>query len=99
MFKAVTRGIEVTVAPVYLADRSEPDRDRWVFAYRVTIVNRGVERVQLVSRHWRITDARGRVVEIRGDGVVGEQPWLAPGGRFQYTSGPRSSIESSARSA
>lgn len=87
MYTTTTRSIHVSVEPFYLAEQSEPDRDRWVFGYRVRIENSGGETVQLLNRHWRITDALGRVVEVRGEGVVGEQPRLEPGEAFQYTSG------------
>jgi ApaG protein len=87
MYKAITERIVVSVEPFYLADQSEPDRERWVFGYRVRIENRGENAVQLLARHWRITDAKGREVEVKGEGVVGEQPLLEPGESFQYTSG------------
>ena len=84
---AITRAIRVTVTPRYLPQESEPDDDRYVFAYTVEIVNEGQETVRLIARHWRITDARGRTEEVRGPGVVGEQPTLGPGQSFTYTSG------------
>lgn len=84
---ATTRGIRVDVTPEYIPGHSDPKNSRWVFAYDVTIQNEGPERVQLISRHWTITDATGRVEEVRGAGVVGEQPVLAPGERFSYRSG------------
>ena len=87
MYRALTRNIQVTVEPVYLADRSEPEEGVHVWAYSVDIANLGLEMVTLRSRHWRIIDGEGRVEEIRGDGVVGEQPTLGPGERFEYTSG------------
>lgn len=87
MYTATTRSILVTVEPVYLDDRSSPLDNRFVWAYRVSIENRGRETVQLRSRYWRITDCRGRVQEVRGDGVVGEQPVLGPGQSFEYSSG------------
>ncbi|WP_157017710.1 Co2+/Mg2+ efflux protein ApaG [Mesorhizobium xinjiangense] len=87
MYRAITRNIEVSVEPFYLADRSEPEDGHYVWAYRVTIANRSDEFVQLISRYWHITDASGRVEEVRGAGVVGEQPELNPGDSFQYTSG------------
>jgi ApaG protein len=87
LYALTTRSIRVSVEPFYLAEQSQPEDDRWVFGYRVTIENRGAETVQLMSRHWRITDAAGRVTEVRGPGVVGEQPRLAPGERFEYASG------------
>jgi ApaG protein len=87
MYRAITNGIEVTVEPFYVEERSEPAEQRYFWAYRVTIANRGEMSVKLISRHWRITDATGRVEEVRGAGVVGEQPELEPGDSFQYTSG------------
>jgi len=79
--------IKVSAQPQYLTEQSEPARNRYVFAYTITIENAGTVPAQLVSRHWIITDAMGQVQEVRGEGVVGEQPLLAPGERFQYTSG------------
>lgn len=87
MSTATTRGIRVDVEPEYRPDQSEPRHGLWMFAYHVTVTNSGPETVQLVSRHWIITHADGRVEEVRGPGVVGEQPVLRPGERFQYTSG------------
>ncbi len=87
MYIAVTRNIQVTVLPEFLADRSEPDKGRFFWAYTIEITNMGPEAVQLISRHWVITDAVGRVEEVRGAGVVGEQPVLNPGEAFRYTSG------------
>jgi ApaG protein len=84
---AVTHGIRVTVQSLYLADQSQPEHDRFVFAYTVAISNEGTDTAQLRTRHWIITDGRGGVEEVRGDGVVGEQPRLEPGESFQYTSG------------
>jgi len=84
---AVTQGIRVTVRSEYLPHRSSPEERRFVFAYTVSISNEGAYRVQLRSRHWIITDGRGRIEEVRGRGVVGEQPQLDPGESFQYTSG------------
>ena len=86
-YESVTRGIKVVVKPFYLDDQSEPDENHFVWAYHVEIVNDGHERVQLRTRYWRITDALGRVQEVRGPGVVGEQPVLDPGEAFEYTSG------------
>jgi ApaG protein len=85
--EANTRGIRIRVRSAYIADRSEPEHNQWFFAYNVHISNEGTETAQLVSRHWIITDADGRVEEVRGPGVVGEQPVLAPGESFEYTSG------------
>ena len=84
---AVTDGIRVTVQSHYLADQSAPHLGRYVFAYTVAIANEGGHAAELRTRHWIITDARGNVEEVRGDGVVGEQPRLDPGESFQYTSG------------
>jgi ApaG protein len=87
MYKAVTRGISVTVTPRYMPEESSPESSRYFFAYSVEIINTGLERVQLRARHWHITDAQGRVQEVRGAGVVGEEPVLGPGESFSYTSG------------
>ncbi len=84
---ALTDGIRVRVQSQYLPDQSSPRDDRFVFAYTITISNEGGQTAQLRTRHWIITDARGVVEEVRGDGVVGEQPTLKPGQSFQYTSG------------
>jgi len=87
MYRAVTRGIEVSVEPFYLEEQSDPDENRYVWGYRITIANNSTETVQLRSRYWQITDANGHVEEVRGAGVVGEQPTLEPGDSFQYSSG------------
>jgi ApaG protein len=87
MYSATTFGIEVSVEPFYLEERSEPDDNRYVWGYRVTIANQSDETVQLLSRYWHITDGLGRVEEVRGAGVVGEQPELGPGDSYQYMSG------------
>lgn len=87
MYSATTFGIEVSVEPFYLEDRSEPEENRYVWGYRVTIANQSDETVQLLSRYWHITDGLGRVEEVRGAGVVGEQPELGPGDSYQYMSG------------
>ncbi|MGE0255949.1 MAG: Co2+/Mg2+ efflux protein ApaG [Alphaproteobacteria bacterium] len=87
MYTATTRKITVTVQPQYLDDRSSPDENRFMWAYQVRIENGGAATVQLRSRYWHITDANGRVQEVRGAGVVGEQPVLRPGESFEYTSG------------
>ncbi len=84
--EATTRGVAVAVQASYVAERSQPVEGRWFFAYRIRIHNRGQAPVQLLSRHWVITDAHGNVEEVRGPGVVGEQPHLAPGESFEYTS-------------
>ena len=85
--EALTKGIRVRVESTYLADRSEPEKGQWLFAYRVRITNESPASVQLMSRHWIITDGNGKVEEVRGKGVVGEQPTLKPGETFEYTSG------------
>ena len=77
---------EIAVRSIYIDDESEPDDNKYVFAYTITIRNVGTVSAQLLTRHWVITDADGKVQEVRGDGVVGEQPRLAPGEQFQYTS-------------
>lgn len=79
--------IQVKVATSYIDDQSEPDADRYVFAYTITISNSGEVAAKLMSRHWVITDANGKVQEVNGDGVVGEQPHLNPGEEFRYSSG------------
>ena len=86
-YEATTRDIRVTVKPIYLNDQSEPDQSHYVWAYQVRIENNGADTVQLVNRHWRIVDSLGRTQEVRGAGVVGEQPTLKPGEAFEYTSG------------
>jgi ApaG protein len=87
MYSETTRSITVTVKPFYLEDQSSPAEGHYVWAYHVRIENRGRETVQLLNRHWKITDSQGRMQEVRGAGVVGEQPVLAPGEAFEYTSG------------
>ena len=79
--------ISIEVATDYIDDQSEPDIGRYVFAYTITIANLGSTPAKLLSRHWVITDANGKVQEVRGDGVVGEQPHLNPGEKFRYSSG------------
>jgi ApaG protein len=86
-YRATTRGIAVSVEPAYLEAQSSPDSSQYFWAYRVTIENQGLETVQLRSRHWMITNARGELNEVKGPGVVGEQPILKPGESFEYTSG------------
>lgn len=85
--EAVTRGIRVHVEPQFDPERSDPGRGQWFFLYTVTIRNESRDTVQLLTRHWVITDGDGEVEEVRGPGVIGEQPILAPGQRFEYTSG------------
>ena len=87
MYQAVTRAISVNVIPFFLEEESEPDDNHYVWAYQVVIRNEGPERVQLISRHWMITDSMGHCQDVKGDGVVGEQPVLGPGEEFEYTSG------------
>ncbi|TDH38178.1 Co2+/Mg2+ efflux protein ApaG [Pseudohoeflea suaedae] len=87
MYRALTRGIEVTVEPYYLEEQSDPDENRHVWGYRIVIANYSSTGVQLRSRYWKITDENGVVDEVRGDGVVGEQPILGPGDTYEYSSG------------
>jgi ApaG protein len=84
---AITRGIAVSVEPTYLEANSSPDNSQYFWAYRVTIENQGRETVQLRSRHWMITNARGELTEVKGPGVIGKQPFLKPGESYEYTSG------------
>jgi ApaG protein len=95
---AITNGIRVTVSSNYIPAQSAPKARRYVFAYTVRIANEGTEAAQLKSRHWIITDGNGKIEQVRGPGVVGEQPMLRPGEHFEYTSGcvletPRGSME------
>lgn len=85
--EAVTQGVRVHVTARYSPDRSQPLRNEWFFVYTIEITNEGPETVQLISRHWTITDAENNVQEVRGLGVVGQQPMLDPGESFEYTSG------------
>ena len=80
---------EISVVPkaIYVEDQSDPSKNQYVFAYTITIANTGTVPVQLVSRHWLITDANGKVAEVKGQGVLGQQPWIKPGESFEYTSG------------
>ena len=87
MYRSVTKNIEITVEPDFLEDRSDPRMGRYFWAYTIEIANKGETTVQLVSRHWRITDANGKLDEVKGAGVVGEQPILREGESFRYTSG------------
>lgn len=86
MYIEETRGIRVIAEPRYLPEESDPDQSLYVFGYTITIANRGKETVQLLSRYWLITDATGSTREVRGEGVLGEQPILASGGSHQYSS-------------
>jgi ApaG protein len=87
MYRAVTRQIVVTVQPSYMPERSSAEKGQYFWSYTIVIVNGGPETVQLKTRHWIITDGNGRQQEVKGEGVVGEQPVLGPGERFEYTSG------------
>ena len=87
MYEKTTRSITVTVHPFFLDEQSAPEEEHYVWAYRVSIENAGDETVQLLNRHWRITDKLGRLQEVKDAGVVGEQPFLKPGDSFEYTSG------------
>ncbi|MDR6633309.1 ApaG protein [Phyllobacterium sp. 1468] len=87
MYKAITRDIEVTVEPFYLEEQSNPEENRYVWGYRITIANESEITVQLRARYWKITDGNGHTEEVRGPGVIGEQPILNPGDSFQYSSG------------
>lgn len=102
MSNAITNGIRVVVSSVYVPSQSSPTAHRYVFAYTVRIANEGTEPARLKSRHWIITNGLGEVEEVRGPGVVGEQPRLEPGGHFEYTSGcvletPRGSMRGTYR--
>lgn len=87
MYERITRGIKVIVRPQYLEGQSKPDEDHFVWAYTITVENHGRETVTLKTRYWKITDATGKMQEVRGAGVVGETPTLKPGDSFTYTSG------------
>lgn len=87
MYSSVTNSVRVTVKPLYLEEESDPERGRFFWAYAIEIGNEGSRSVQLLARYWRITDGNGQVEEVRGDGVVGEQPEINPGNSFSYTSG------------
>lgn len=87
IYRATTRSIQITVTPRYLPDRSEPSENRYFWAYTIEITNLGREVVQLKTRTWNITDAKGKKEKVHGPGVVGKQPILRPGERFEYTSG------------
>ena len=85
--EALTRGVRVLVQSEYAPERSDPSKNQWFFLYTVTISNEGPDTVQLLTRHWLITDGTGHIEEVRGPGVVGKQPTLKPGEAFEYTSG------------
>ncbi|HKY92403.1 MAG TPA: Co2+/Mg2+ efflux protein ApaG [Nevskiaceae bacterium] len=86
MSNTVTRGVRIVAQPRYVPEQSDPAAQRYFFAYHIQISNEGASTVQLISRHWVITNGEGRVEEVRGPGVVGHQPVLAPGEAFEYTS-------------
>jgi ApaG protein len=87
MSDTTTRGVRIVVRPRFVPEQSDPDNGQWLFAYHIVIRNEGGETVQLISRHWVITNGEGKVEEVRGAGVVGYQPVLKPGEEFEYTSG------------
>jgi ApaG protein len=87
MYQTTTHDIQITVTPKFLTKESAPDKCHFVWAYSIEIENQGSKTVQLMSRYWRIVDGTGKVQEVEGPGVVGEQPVLNPGGSFSYTSG------------
>ncbi|MEK9678990.1 MAG: Co2+/Mg2+ efflux protein ApaG [Rhodospirillaceae bacterium] len=87
MYSETTKAVTISVDPMYLDEQSDPDDAHYVWAYHVRIENNGQETIQLVRRHWHITDSHGRVHEVRGEGVVGEKPVLEPGESYEYTSG------------
>jgi ApaG protein len=94
MYTIVTHGIQITVLPEFVPERSDADEASFWWAYTVEIANRGDVTVQLTARHWKITDGNGRLEEVKGAGVVGEQPVLKPGETFRYTSGTNMSTPS-----
>jgi ApaG protein len=87
MYEHTTRHIRIVVQPQFLENQSEPEDSKFVWAYTITLENLSGETVKLLTRHWIITDGLGRQQEVKGDGVIGEQPTLRPGDSFQYTSG------------
>ena len=87
MSNTLTKGVRVIVRPEYLAEQSAPESSRWLFAYHVVLRNESKQAVQLLNRHWIITNGEGEVDEVRGAGVIGQQPELEPGAEFHYTSG------------
>lgn len=86
-YRAETQGVVVRVTPTFLSQQSDPSQGRWVWAYAVEIENQREDEIQLLTRHWIITDALGRVDEVKGPGVIGEQPVIRPGQTHSYTSG------------
>jgi ApaG protein len=87
MYAQTTNGIEVSVTPIYLEDESRPEESHYFWAYRITISNNSDAAVKLLARYWRIVDGTGRVEEVHGEGVIGEQPLIKAGSSYQYTSG------------
>ena len=87
MYRAVTRNIQITVEPRFIPEQSDPGENQFFWAYTIVIANLGGESVQLRNRHWKITDGKGQLHEVKGAGVIGKQPVLEPGESFEYTSG------------
>ena len=87
MYSKTTKNISITVNPYFLEEQSEPDDQHYVWAYQVTIDNQSKEKIQLINRYWKIIDSNGTKQEVSGQGLVGEQPVLNPGEKFEYTSG------------
>ncbi len=87
MYRAITRNIQITVVPNFLPEQSKPEAHQFFWSYTIEITNLGRVAVQLISRHWKITDALGRLSEVKGPGVIGQQPIIGPGDSFRYTSG------------
>ena len=87
MYSEVTNSIKISVEPIFMEEQSEPEDFHFVWAYHISIENQGDDTVQLMRRHWHITDSQGRIHEVQGEGVVGEKPVLQPGKNFEYTSG------------
>ena len=87
MYSEITNSIKISVDPIFMEEQSEPEEFHFVWAYHICIENQGKDTVQLMRRHWHITDSHGRIHEVQGEGVVGEQPVLQPGEIFEYTSG------------
>lgn len=94
MYTKKTDNIKVTATPVYIDEQSSPSNNQYVWAYHIVIENQGQEIIQLISRYWKITDALGNIQEVRGPGVVGEQPVIRPGDFYEYTSGTNLKTES-----
>ena len=89
MAEAVTRGVKVEVESFYMAEQSDAENDRYAFSYRIKLINESDRTVQLLTRHWVITDSSGKVRHVKGDGVVGQQPVMVPGADYEYTSGSK----------